>query len=256
MFAVDGLAQDDDGIRAHMTTGPWMSRPGDAGSIGILADNVLGYALIASAPGELYSVSTEISLDFLRPLPRDGTRLSAVGRIVHTGAAAGLAEGSIVDQRDRLIARCRQWGRFVDLRQGSASSGNGAVAAASERDRLPAAGEHIGALREAVTASEGRAKLELRADDDLMNPIGTLHGGVTLWVTGLVASAAVSSLTTTLVPASMTVSYLRPFLRGDLATFHADVVSCGRSLALTRVTGSNQAGKPCTVARVQHHNPH
>ncbi|HEY2057333.1 PaaI family thioesterase [Amycolatopsis sp. NBC_01480] len=243
LFAVDGLAYADGEIRARMLLGPWSDGPGGAGSIGVLADNILGYALISQAPAGRWSVSTEISIDFLRPLPGNGTWLSARGRTVHRGATTGLAEGSVFGEDGQLIARSRQWGKFV---------GRGAAPDALPGSH-PTAGLLTG-LRQEIDAAEGHARLHFDVADELVNPHGTLHGGVTLWAAGLVAGAALATRTTTLHPASITVSYLRPFPHRDVAEFQAEVVSLGRSLALTRVTGRNRAGKPCIVAAVHHHS--
>ncbi|MFF3380444.1 PaaI family thioesterase [Streptomyces sp. NPDC002680] len=239
MFAVTVF---DDRHRAEMATGPWSS---SAGSLGVLADSVLGYALIADAPAGLWSVSAEISLDFFRLPPGDGTKLRGEGRTVHATAATGLAEGSIVDQDGGLVARCRQWGRYVRL-AGQVPDGRPAVVS-------PAEGL-VDEIRERVSAGEGHAELRVDVGDDLVNPIGTLHGGISLWLAELTAGAAVSR--PDLVPASLTATYPRPFPHGDVATFRAEVVSCGRRMAVTRVTGSDRAGKPCVVATVHHQNPH
>lgn len=239
LFAVDCF---DAGHQVEMTTGPWSSGPGSAGSLGVLADNVLGYALIADAPAGFWSVSTEIALDFVRPVPGDGSRLRAGGRTVHTTRATGLAEGSIVDQDDRLVARCRQWGRYVRL-AGPAPEG---------RTGPPQEGV-VAKLRGQVSAGDGHADLRVAVGDDLVNPIGTLHGGVSLWLAGLTADAAVGSA---LVPTSLVVKYPRPLPRGEMALFQAEVASRGGRMAVTRVTGSNRAGRPCVIATAHHQSPH
>ncbi|MFC8661299.1 PaaI family thioesterase [Streptomyces sp. NPDC057199] len=238
MFAVTVF---DDGHRAEMATGPWSS---SAGSLGVLADSVLGYPLITEAPTGLWSVSTEISLDFFRLPPTDGTRLRGEGRTVHATAATGLAEGSIFDQDGGLVSRCRQWGRYVRL----AGPVPDRPAAVSPAEGL------VNEIREQVAVGEGQAELRVDVGDDLVNPIGTLHGGISLWLTELTATAAVSR--PDLVPASLTVTYPRPFPHGDVATFRAEVVSHGRRMAVTRITGSGRAGKPCVVATVHYQNPH
>jgi uncharacterized protein (TIGR00369 family) len=230
----------DDGVRAEMTTGPWSS---GAGSLGVLADNVLGYALIVDAPAGLWSVSAEISLHFFRPPPEDGTTLRAEGRTVHATTATGLAEGSIFDQQGRLVSRCRQWGSYVRL-SGPAPEGR---PTATPPDGL------VAKIRDQVTAGEGRAELRVDVGDDLINPIGTLHGGISLWLAELTAGAAVARHG--FVPASLTATYPRPLPHGEVATFRAEVVTAGRRMAVTRVTGANRAGKPCVVATVHHHIP-
>ena len=237
----------DDGVRAEMTTGPWSSGPGSAGSLGVLADNVLGYALITEAPAGLWSVSAEISLDFFRPPPGDGTKLRAEGRMVHTTGTTGLAEGSIFDEAGRLVSRCRQWGRYVEPR--------GPVPDGRPAGSPPAEGL-LDEIRSQVSTGEGYAELRVDVGDDLINPIGSLHGGISLWLAELTAGAAVGDTQSSLVPASLTATYPRPLPHGEVATFRAEVVSRGRRMAITRITGSNRASKPCVVATVHHHDPH
>lgn len=244
LFTVDGLTRDGDDVRGHMTTGAWT---GSAGSVGILADNVLGYALIAHAPADRWSVSTEITLDFLRPLPQDGTLLIAAGRTVHAAGSTGLAEGSISDEAGNLVARTRQWGRYVAAPPGGDGTAPAEPVAHRTREQL------LSGVRRKITAVNGHAELVLDVDEDLVNPLKTLHGGITLWVSELLASAAVSTLSAALHPASVTVSYLRPFPLDDVAVLRAEVESCGRRLATTRLRGTNRAGKLCVTATVHHH---
>ncbi|GAB3002953.1 PaaI family thioesterase [Amycolatopsis acidiphila] len=247
LFGVGGLSADGDECRGFMTNGPWSSGPGEASAVGVLADNVLGYALIGSAPAGWWSVSTEISLDFLSPLPADGTRLSAQARVVHASGRTGLAEGSVLASDGELVARCRQWGRFIE-RAPAGQSDESAFAGPCR-----SVGELGETVRERTSAVDGRARLSIPIEDDLVNPLRTLHGGITLWLTGLLAGLAVDSVAGGLTPASLTVSYLRPLVGGDVGTFHADVASHGRRLAVTQVTGLNQAGKLCVVASAHHH---
>ena len=247
MFAVGEMTESDRGCRGFMTSGPWSSGPGNAASVGVLADNVLGYALISAAPAGRWSVSTEITLDFLRPLPADGSRISAEGHLVHVSAEAGLAEGAVFAADGQPVARCRQWGRFVE--------------AGPTRDTgdTPFTGAHRPALELAdlvaanAPAVDGRSWFALPVGEDLVNPLRTLHGGITLWLTEFLATRAVGSVAESMVAASLNVSYLRPFVQGDLATFRAEVTSRGRRLVVTQVTGRNEAGKLCVVASAHHH---
>ncbi|HVV11274.1 PaaI family thioesterase [Amycolatopsis sp.] len=247
MFAVDGVTVDGTGCRGSMASGPWMSGPENAAALGVLADNVLGYALIASAPPGRWSVSTEISFDFLSPPPSDGTRLSAEGRLVHSSPGTGLAEGAVFASDGRPVARCRQWGRFLD--EGPAGPPGETVLTGPCRSAAALAGT----VRENASAVDGRVRLSLPIEEDLVNPLRTLHGGITLWLTGLLAGLAVGSVGGPPVPASLSVSYLRPLVLGDVATFRAEITSSGRRLAVTQVTGFSGTGKPCIVALAHHH---
>ena len=245
MFAVGELTESDRGYRGFMTSGPWSSGPGNAASVGVLADNVLGYALISAAPAGRWSVSTEITLDFLRPLPTDGSLISAEGHLVHVSAEAGLAEGTVFAADGQPVARCRQWGRFVE----AGPTRDTGDASFTCRPAL----ELAGLVTANAPAVDGRTWFSLPVGDDLVNPLRTLHGGITLWLTEFLATRAVGSVAENLIPASLNVSYLRPFAQGEVATFRAEVTSRGRRLVVTQVTGLNEAGKLCVVASAHHH---
>ena len=249
MFGVDELTTGETGSHGYMTSGPWSAGPANAAAVGVLADNVLGYALIAEAPPGMWSVSTEISLDFTGPLPSDGTRMSAEGHLVHASPGTGLAEGSVFSSDGELVARCRQWGRFVDASPGR----DGGTGGFSGPCRSVA--EVADATAGEAPATGGRAWFSLPIENDLVNPLRTLHGGITLWLAELLACRAVESVAPSLVPASLAVSYLRPFVHGDVATFRAEVTSLGRRLVVTEVTGLNGDGKRCIVASAHHHGP-
>jgi acyl-coenzyme A thioesterase PaaI-like protein len=87
LFRIGRVVADGAVVRASMPTGPWLRGPGGgstAGALGVLVDNVLGYAMIGSRPPEQWSVSTEIALDVLGPLPADGSPLYAEARTRHS----------------------------------------------------------------------------------------------------------------------------------------------------------------------------
>ena len=64
----------DDGDRA-MESGP--SGLPCAGSLAVLVDNALGYAMIAELPKGCWSVSAEISIELCAAIPIDGSLLRA-----------------------------------------------------------------------------------------------------------------------------------------------------------------------------------
>ena len=55
--------------------------------MGVLVDNVLGYALMLDRPVGQWSVSSEISADLRRPVPADGSVLLAEARPFHCGSS-------------------------------------------------------------------------------------------------------------------------------------------------------------------------
>ena len=78
LFGVDSvgpLAATGDGMHGSMRlddrhVGP-DGRPA-VGALGVLVDEVLGYSIIASLPPRSWTVSTEIWVDVLGPLPAAG----------------------------------------------------------------------------------------------------------------------------------------------------------------------------------------
>jgi uncharacterized protein (TIGR00369 family) len=260
LFAVGGITVDDEGVRGGMTTGPWMAGPGGlaaAGCLGVLVDDVLGYALVARRAGERWSVSTEISIDVLRPLPGDGTRVQALTDQVHTSAQGGLALGRVLDAGGRVIAVCRQRGRYVtQLPPGPATPTGGVqplVDPVTDGVTLPATDALIDAasLLGVRWPGSGTAEPLLEVTDRLTNPLGNLHGGISLCASELVAMAAL--LPSGLVTASVQVAYLRPAPVGAVVRFAVTVQHRGRTLAVVQVMGTNDAGKICTIATITAH---
>ena len=81
--------------------------------MGVLVDNVLGYALMLDRPVGQWSVSSEISADLRRPVPADGSVLLAEARPFHCGSSGGLSSGWVLESRAQLIVLCRQHVRRV-----------------------------------------------------------------------------------------------------------------------------------------------
>jgi uncharacterized protein (TIGR00369 family) len=254
--AYDGEPGD---VTATMVTGPWLTGlagtvPG--GTLGVLADNALAFALLHDRVPAMWSVSAEISVDLCGPVPADGSLLTARARRVHFGEKGGLASGTVTGPDGTVIAQCSQHTRWVpgpplemDLEAWAAAGAAGAVPA----DVVAAAGgpasltELLGAR---LHAADGGAVLELPATEELANPLGNMHGGVTFCAVDFAAHAALQSVGGPAHTASVHVAYLRPIPPGAVARFEAQVVHSGRSLGLVQVTALNEVGKPCIAASV------
>jgi uncharacterized protein (TIGR00369 family) len=98
--------------------------------------------------------------------------------------------------------------------------------------------------------AEGSARLALVVTRELVNPLGQLHGGITLCVSDLLAQAALQAEGGPSRTVSVHVAYPRPILEGATARFSGQVVHRGRTFAVVRVTAHNAAGKPCAIATV------
>jgi acyl-CoA thioesterase len=46
----------------------------------------------------------ELKINYIRPVPTDGRRLTATGTTIHVGRATATAEGRVLDEQSRLVA--------------------------------------------------------------------------------------------------------------------------------------------------------
>jgi uncharacterized protein (TIGR00369 family) len=260
-FGVARNAVDGDDVVSSMATGPWLAGPAGhplGGTLGVLIDNVLGFAIARGHLGRLWSVSAEISLDLVAPLPVDGTRLTARGRLVRAGPHGGIATGAVTDAAGQVIALCRQHGRWVTGPQDPAATrprDPAVLARGDERGTSPQpsgarAGSLAALLRARVQAAEGGAELELTVTGDLVNPLGNLHGGITFAACDLVAQAALLAAGGPAQAASIRVAYPRPVPLGATARFQARLLHRGRALAIVAVSATTEDAKPRAIATV------
>lgn len=243
LFRIDSVAAGTTAVTGSMTTGPWSAAPDGrpcAGSLGVLVDNVLGYAIQARRPEHQWSVSTEISIDFLSEVPTDGSPLYAEGRALRADAVGGLASGQVSDSTGQVVAQCRQRGRFVP-----------------QSPTTPVATVYDGLLTAdaaaLIGAQAGTSGLHLAVTTQLGNPLGNLHGGVSLCASELAGLAALGSSDQALVTASIHVAYVRPAPVGTHLLFSSTILHRGRTLGLAQVVSTNESGKACTIATVTAH---
>jgi len=253
-------------VASSMPVGPWLNGPSGrplAGALGVLIDNVGGYALQRGRPRGGWSVSAEITLDLLRPVPADGAVLVAEGSVRHADPVGGFASVSVIDGSGRLLAVCTQRGRWVPR---APAAGNGtapastapastAPASTAPASTAPARGvpstsdlaRFLGGL---ARAADGAGLLELTVTPELTNPLGSMHGGVALCACDLVTEAAIEAAGGPPRTASIHVAYLRPIPLGTRVRFTAQVTHLGRAFGVVRVTAVNADGKPCVIATV------
>lgn len=241
LFRVSPPALDDGIVSCSMPTGPWLNGPAGqplGGALGVLIDDVVGYALVLERPPGRWSVSAEISLDLCRPVPADGSVLTAQARNLCTDASGGLSSGSVLDASGALIAVCRQHGRWVPASPDATPPGRFQPRTGTDLAELLGAGAH---------RTEAGARLDLTVTPDLVNPMGNLHGGITLCLCDLLAHTALGGQRHT---ASVHVAYPRALPLGTTARFDCSVEHRGRSFAVARISAVNDAGKPCVIATV------
>ena len=251
LFGVDGLTCHADGsISGRMPTGPWLAgrqstETATLGGLGVLADTVLGHANhVVVPPGREWSVTTELSLELVGEMPTDGEELVAVGHVVGADGSSALARGEI-RAAGRTVAVGSERGRYVADGPPAEAFASGAVehgVQLPERADVASLGELFGA------AGPMTEQMSLTVSPRVTNPQGNLHGGISLALVDLVASAAVPGERVT---TSIHMTYLRP-LRGGAGAISliAVPVHRGRSLALVDVQGRGEDGKLIFAGRV------
>lgn len=245
---VRGIEVDGDRATAEVETGPWLSwnsGAGSAGSLGVLFDNVLAYAMLNGSPCSSSLVSSEITLDAVAPIPVDGQRLTVVARRVHRDSRTAFATAELCTAAGAPVALATQRGRFIphppppafDYQLVEASSGTSGLADLMWPDSAAP-----------DLTSDGR--IELFVSPRLGNHMNNLHGGLSLLMAEWSATAAVRARGSDLAGASVRVGYSRPLPVGGTVTFHTSVLHLGRTTAHVTVVGRTETGKCGIVATV------
>jgi uncharacterized protein (TIGR00369 family) len=243
LFRVGAVSFDGPVVQASMPVGPW-TRGADgrtsAGALGVLVDNVLGLAIIATRPPDHWSVSTEISLDVFPELGTAQGRLHAEATVVHTDSTGGHATGRVVDDDGVLVAECGQRGRFV------AADASTLTPTRTRIETSDAA--NLAALLDLEKIDPHGIDVEI--SPALQNPMRNLHGGITLCLADLLATSTLSDTEgPPLSIVSVQMTYLRPIPASVEATFRPTVLHRGRTLAVVDVAATVD-GRLCATSRV------
>jgi uncharacterized protein (TIGR00369 family) len=231
-----------------MWTGPWstdLDGSACAGALGVLIDDVLGYAVVAARPPGHWAVSTEIHADFGRDLPGPGAQLLAESSAIALGPRGGLASGAVRTAAGELVATATERLQYVPGEPGGLSEA-GAVDRAHpdrgpDRRSLP---ELLGAVR------SGTAVLRFTPAASLANPVGNLHGGVLFAAAELAGRWALEPGAAPLVTSSVHLAFLRPLRLHAEVRLEATAVHRGRTLGVAHVVGTDPAGRVCALATV------
>lgn len=107
LFGVLDIELTDHEVSATAPAEAWLSRDRTRvapGGLGVIVDDVLGYAILRHRPEGMWSVSTEVTLDVLGPLPVDDQPLRATARVIHADGRGGFAQGEIRNAADEVVA--------------------------------------------------------------------------------------------------------------------------------------------------------
>lgn len=247
IFGVEPVHFGADGVvSGTMPVGPWLSSA-DAGpdraillgSLGVLVDDVMGYAINAASGS--WSVSTEISLEVAADVPPSTGSVRAEAKVVHVDSEGALAHGRVMTEDGEVIAFCQERGRWITNEPPAEALRLGRTELEDEGARS----DLVDLLGAAVTYEP--PGLSATVEPRLANPLGILHGGVSICLADVLASEVVRQPGRT---ASIRAQYVRGVPLGESVTFSADVEHRGRSLAVVRIVGRNRSGKACVMATV------
>lgn len=205
------------------------------GGLGVLVDEVLGYSIIASLPDGSWTISTEIWVDVLAPLPVDGV----VRGEAHTISTGSFSVGRLYDDAGGMLVECRERGRLVDT---------GPDAELLANPPAPVAPRLDGGLAGLMGLELGETST-LPVTASLYNPRRMLHGGVSLAACEVVATWSRLQAGVELDTSSVHIVHTRGAPEGSVVELSASTVHSGRSLWVTDVTGSVE-GKTVFSSRV------
>ena len=265
-----------------------LSPPGyiQLGVLAMLADGSLGCSIQTSLPPATPYTTSDLSLNFLRPVVADGSVLVARGRLIHSGRSLALSDVEIEDANGRLMAhgtsRCFVLDQIDPAPDPSGIepveipvhdtpdpylrpvAGSPVPQEAWDRMtglevmRALAGGElpappisHLTGLRPTEVA-EGSATFVLPTSPWLTSPLGTVQGGATALLADTVLGTAVQTTLparTVYSPLDLKVNFLRPvFADGRDLVARASVAHRGRTLAVANAEIFNADGKKVAVA--------
>ena len=266
----------------------WLTSVGyfPMGVSAFLADGPAGGAIITALPTGRALATSDLTMNFLRPLTPDCGLLVSSSRLIHAGRSLGLSEFYVHDGTERLIAHGSSRCYLFDLEIPSSiepwephtpenfdtpdpylrddvpgevipaqvweSRGGLEILEAELRGELPLPPiAHYWGCRFADVA-EGSCTLQVPMHGWHMSPAGTVYGGAISLHADVSLNGAVQTMVgprTAFSPLDLKVNFLRPiFADGRTVEFRSHVVHRGRTMAVARCEAINADGKRVAVA--------
>lgn len=235
-FGLLQRASDGDQMRGSARTGAWMLDAAGAPiatSIAVLMDDMMAAVAMLHRDPDLWPVTGELTLDFLRPLPTDGV-VTAVAHYLYGDRARAFARAELTDDTGTVLVAGSSWLANVP-------GPDPALADVQETTRSWGPQATSGGSFFSPTEAEGGIRYP--RDERHVSVRRTVHGGVITAMAEDAARRLLPQLPAVLL--SIRVRYLRPMVASVVAS--VTPVHLGRSLAEVDVTFRSDDGK--TIAR-------
>jgi uncharacterized protein (TIGR00369 family) len=234
-----------DDIVADMTVRPALLDDGyaTAGVLAILFDWVLGFAVIADAPG-MGMTTTYLHIEMLRPSLRNPALLRGSARAHHLRHNVALGEGVISGADGTECARATLGALLLDP-----PSNDGRLDVRSDRPEPEAMPSDLGIDGVVVDANQSGVVLQFHPGPTVANISGGVHGGVGVLMAYRTLDAAVKAAgQTSHRLLELRAAFVRPIAAtGDAIEGAADVLHSGRRLTVVRGELRDHASRAAVV---------
>jgi uncharacterized protein (TIGR00369 family) len=235
--------------QCDVVLGPWSRNnlgQTQSGVIVTALDHVMGESIFAQRPAGWWLVTSQITVDFLAPVPVLN-RLRAAADAAMVDAGGGYARGQLRDEQGNLLATYSAWLHRRPVSPGAVAPPE--APPATSRMCRPAANidDYLGVDH---GAGDGAVLLTLSEPSRWTNFMGFVHGGVWACLVEMAASRAVAQDNPALVPAGLRTVFLRPGRGDEAITVRAEIQRVGSTSAVVDVLGRAADGEVRTRSTV------
>ena len=288
LFGLYPVSAGPASVTFAMPASPWLQSAAGvffAGTSALVADAPLGGAILAAlGPGKI-CVTSDLSLNFLRPMDTDSRQLVARARPIDIGNRVGLAEALIEDGQGRLVAhattRCfiisidppPRPNEFPEVEVPTYATPDPharplepdsvrqqiwnkhtfleSMGRQQRGERPPPPFAHLFGMH-SIDGSEGKFASSMRATLWHTSPAGTLYGGVLAYFADTSLAGAFTSVldeNEIVAPLDLKVQFLRPaWPDGNDLRCEARVLHRGRTFATAHAEIRSADGKTLASA--------
>lgn len=213
-----------------------------AGALMVVTDHILGELSFRRRPPEVWSLTTELTLDLIADIP-PGQTVHASACEVASARGSSFAHCRLDDGTGRILALGTTRTVYVPATQTEPPSD------ALTATRLSGAATIEDALDVSYRTDDGSAVAILADTGEWANIFGILHGGVASCVAELAAFRVFNDSNSSLSTARIHTNYLRPASSGTPYQATARAYRVGRGFAVVEVLG-HSGGQLCTVSMI------